>query len=430
MNILYLCSDTGIPVLGRHGAAVHIRSLIGALAQAGHRITLVAPLLNKSPWEPQEKVAAAVVHLPAGGDTAAAAASLKAFHQAMGLADNPLPGEIRRILYNQEVERHLLGRYADNPPDFIYERASLFGTAGVELARTFQCPLVVELNAPLAPEQATYRGATLADLAAQAERFTLSQADLVLVVSAPLREYAVGLGADPDRVHVVPNGVNPTIFRPRSLESSGQSRAAKSAPVLGFVGGLRPWHGVEILPALLERLSARHRGVRLIIAGDGPLRGELEGEFDRRRLGDQVRFTGPVSQPEVADWIRGFDVALAPYPRPAHSFYFSPLKLFEYMACGVPVVAPRLGQIEELVRDGETGILYPPGEFDELSAACDRILSEPEFGRRLGAAAAKVVHGRYTWDRNAARVLELIYSLRQFPRNSPQSRLMPQELCR
>lgn len=429
MNILYLCSDTGIPVLGRHGAAVHIRSLIGALAQAGHRVTLVAPLLNKSPWEEQESLAATVVHLPADAENVAAAASLRRYYQALGLSDNPLPGEIRRMLYDQQAMVCLNGRFADNSPDFIYERASLFGTAGVALARAWNCPLVVELNAPLAPEQATYRGATLADLAARAERWTLSQADLLLVVSSQLREYAVELGADPDRVHVVPNGVNPAIFRPQSVESNGQPRTPKSGPVLGFVGGLRPWHGVQVLPALLECLSARHRAARLVIAGDGPLRGELEREFQRRNLGGRVRFTGPVSQPEVAEWIQGFDVALAPYPRPEHSFYFSPLKLFEYMACGVPVVAPRLGQIAELVQDGETGILYPPGEFDELTAACDRILSEPEFGRRLGSAAAKLVHGRYTWDRNAARVLELVQSLPPAAANSPLSRLLPQEMC-
>ena len=152
----------------------------------------------------------------------------------MGLADNPLSGEIRRILYNQEVKRHLQGRFAENPPDFIYERASLFGTAGVSLARAWSCPLVVELNAPLAGEQATYRGATLADLAAYAERFTLSQADLVLVVSTQLREYALGLGADPQRVHVVPNGVDPSIFRPRVLNG----RRTPSAAIACIVNSL------------------------------------------------------------------------------------------------------------------------------------------------------------------------------------------------
>jgi glycosyltransferase involved in cell wall biosynthesis len=122
-------------------------------------------------------------------------------------------------------------------------------------------------------------------------------------------------------------------------------------------------------------------------------------------------FTGWLPHEEVAAVIRRFDVALAPYPRPKHDFYFSPLKLFEYMACGVPVVAGRLGQIEEVVRDGETGLLYPPDEPEALTTACDRLLTTPNLRHRLGSAAAKDVHGRYTWDHNAERVVELARSL-------------------
>src|SRR5262249_16377638 len=98
-----------------------------------------------------------------------------------------------------------------------------------------------------------------------------------------------------------------------------------------------------------------------------------------------------------------------------HPFYFSPLKLFEYMACGAPVVAPRLGQIAEVVRDGETGLLYPPGELDGLVGACERLLSDPALRRRLGQAAPPEVHGRCTWDHNAASVTELVCSLPRKP---------------
>jgi hypothetical protein len=115
------------------------------------------PLLNKSPWEEPEEIRAAVLHLPASEETYSAALALKSFNRTMH-AENPLPREIRRILYNQEIVRQLEARFAENPPDFIYERASLFGTAGVTLARDWNRPLVVELNAPLAVEQAAYRG--------------------------------------------------------------------------------------------------------------------------------------------------------------------------------------------------------------------------------------------------------------------------------
>jgi glycosyltransferase involved in cell wall biosynthesis len=77
------------------------------------------------------------------------------------------------------------------------------------------------------------------------------------------------------------------------------------------------------------------------------------------------------------------------------------------MACGVPVVAARLGQIEEVVRDGETGLLYPPGQQEALLAACDRLLTDPDLRRRLGWVAAKEIRDHYTWDRNSERVVEL-----------------------
>ncbi|MGH3147612.1 MAG: glycosyltransferase, partial [Rubrobacter sp.] len=98
-------------------------------------------------------------------------------------------------------------------------------------------------------------------------------------------------------------------------------------------------------------------------------------------------------------------------PLPDHDFYFSPLKLFEYMACGVPVVAAKLGQIEEVISDGETGLLYPPDEPGALVETCTRLLSDPALRRHIGSAAAKEVHGRYTWDHNARRVGNLVGSL-------------------
>jgi len=411
MKILYLCSDLGIPVLGRKGASVHLRSLVTAFVRAGHSVVLAAPLLNKSPWEGPAKLDVSLLHLPPSADIVNAVLALKAFNETLGVT-NSLPGEFRRILYNQEIVTPIKRRFEHDPPDFIYERASLYSTAGVALAHELNVLLVVELNAPLAVEQSAYRATGLGELAAQAERWALLQADAVLTVSAPLRDYVVSLGVELGRVQVVPNGVDATLFHPAPPEPSIRARwGLGNGPVLGFVGGLRRWHGVEALPTLLERLVQRYRGLRLVIVGDGPLRGELEHTLKERGLTRSVVFTGSLPHEEVADLIRQFDVALAPYSKPEHAFYFSPLKLFEYMACGVPVVAAALGQIAEIVRDGETGLLYPPDELDALTAACDRLLADPALRQRLGQAAAKEVHGLYTWDRNAARVVELTRAL-------------------
>jgi len=407
VKILYLCPDLGIPVLGRKGASVHVRELVAAFGRAGHSVVLAAPLLNKSPWEEPAELEVQLLHAPPAPDVVSAFYGLKAFNETLGIEDS-LPGELRRILYDQDLGAQLKRRFENHAPDFIYERASLYSTAGVLLARELERPLIVELNSPLSVEQATYRATGLGDLAARAERWALARADAVLAVSTPLRDYAISLGAEQDRVHVVPNGVDADLFKPREPDLEVRKRwGLDDDPVLGFVGGLRPWHGVEVLPALLDRLVSRYPGLRLVIVGDGPLRGELEHELRERRLARSAVLTGSLPHEEVPALIHQFDVALAPYSRPHHDFYFSPLKLFEYMACGVPVIAAALGQIEEVVRDGETGLLYPPGQQDALLAACERLLSDPDLRRRLGMGAAKEIHNHYTWDRNSERVVEL-----------------------
>jgi glycosyltransferase involved in cell wall biosynthesis len=412
MKVLYLCPDLGVPVLGRKGAAVHVRNLAAALGRAGHSVVLAAALLQKSPWEePAGADGAAVLHLPPGPEAQAAVLAVKELTDTLGAGDS-LPGEFRRILLNRDLLRQLRRRFDDDPPDFIYERASLYATAGAVLAGELGRPLLVELNAPLAVEQTTYRATGLGELAADAERWVLGRAGAVLAVSEPLREYVTGLGVSPGRVHTVPNGVDAALFRPGPADPEVRARwGLGGGPLLGFVGGLRPWHGVEALPGLFARLARGRPGLRLVVVGGGPLRAGLERDLRERGLAGAAVFTGSVPHEEVPALVRLFDVALAPYPRPAHPFYFSPLKLFEYMACGAPVVAAALGQIAQVVRDGETGLLYPPGDADALAAACERLLDDPALGRRLGRAATEEVRARYTWDRNAARVVELARSL-------------------
>ena len=410
MRILYLSPDLGVPVLGRKGASVHVRGLAEAFTRAGHRVVLAAPLLNKSPWEEPAELAAQLLHLPLSAEATEIVLAVKAFEETVS-AESSLPGELRRILYDQQSAVALKRRFEHHPPDFIYERASLYATAGVKVAEELGVPLLLELNAPLAEEQATYRATGLGDLAARVERWALTRADAVLAVSAPLREYATSLGVDPARAHVMPNGVNPREFQPGPPDLSVRARwGLGDGPVLGYVGGLRPWHGVGALPALIERLVGRFEGLRLVIAGDGPLRPELERAITSAGLARTAVFTGSIPHEQVPALIRSFDLALAPYDRFERPFYFSPLKLFEYMACGIPVVAADLGQIAEIV-DGDSGLVYPAGDLEGLAGACEKLLNDPGLRRRQGEAAADRVRSRHTWDHNAARVTDLARSL-------------------
>ncbi|MGR9037591.1 MAG: glycosyltransferase family 4 protein [Gammaproteobacteria bacterium] len=411
MKILYLCSDLGIPVLGRKGASVHVRELVGALVRSGHSTVVAGPVLQKSPWDQPADIDGSILHVPLAECSDNTALCLKSFNEMIGV-DNTLSGEIRRITYNDELFRRLKRRFESDPPDFIYERAALYGTAGVQLAQTFNVPLLLELNSPLAVEQSTYRRTAFGELAAIAEQWALSRADAILTVSEPLRQHVLEQGLESSRVHVLPNGVNASLFRPEPRDTESRTRWELGDDlVLGFVGGLRPWHGVDILPLLLEQLIGRYPALRLVFVGEGPLRSRLESDLREKGLHHHAVFTGALSHAEVPPLIRQFDVALAPYPEFDHPFYFSPLKLFEYMGCGIPVVAAAAGQITQIVRHEETGLLYSPGDLAALTEYCDRLLGNPEEREILGRAAAKEIHARYTWDHNAERVVEIARKL-------------------
>jgi len=411
MRILYLCLDEGIPLLGRKGAAVHVREMVAAFARAGHDVAVVGPVLAKSPWEEPAELDGRIVQILPEPEATTAAATLRAYNERIG-AENALPGEVRRILYQSSVAARVIHRFERQRPDVVYERLSLHGTAGPVIAEALDVPYMVEVNAPLAEEHTNYRGAWLGELAAEGERWTLARADAILSVSELLREHLAAQGVDPERIHVVPNGVDSARFRPGSRDPElARTWGVDGAPVLGFVGSLRPWHGVELLPAILEGVRERHGDVRLLVAGDGEMRSPTEEALRERGLEAAAVFTGAVPHEDVPGLIRCLDVALAPYPEPEHAFYFSPLKLFEYLACGVPVVAARIGQIAEVVDDGGTGLLHEPGDVGAIVSACCELLDDPERAARMGAAAAEA-GAAYTWDANASKVTGLAETLR------------------
>ncbi len=416
MKVLYVCADLGVPVLGGKGAAVHVRAMTSALRASGHAVTLVAGQLVKSPWETPADCGVPVVHVPPSADIVHTSSRLRAFAHAVE-APTTAAGEVRRVLYNQELLGHLRQRFEHHPPDLVYERASLFGVAGLTFAREAGVPHVLELNAPLSDEQQRYRrGGALQGLADASEAWMLRHTGAVLAVSTPLAAHVTALGADPARVHVVPNGVDTSRFRPLPDDGGVRARLGLgTGPVIGFVGGLRPWHGVEMLPRAIAALRRTHPQVHALIVGDGPLRDEVAREVARLGLERHVTLVGAVPHDDIPRFINTFDLAVAPYPDAPHAFYFSPLKVFEYMACGVPVVAANLGQLSEVVRHGDTGLVYDAGNLDALVHACETVLADPAAARRMGTAGAAAVSARHTWAHNAARVTTIAATLAAEP---------------
>ena len=401
MRILYLCSDPGVPVFGQKGASVHVRELCRALGGLGHDVVVVAARAGSGTGE---------------GGIAVEEAPLSASAELVcrSVRSDPVGGgpvaarEYRARLSASAVlerARRLCRSFA---PDVIYERYSLFGTAGRQLAEELRLPFVLEVNAPLTEEQAEHRGLVSREAAEAAEREILGAADRIVAVSPGLASWlAEERGVSPDRVTILPNGVDPERFRPRPDEAE-RVRAEldlDGRPVVGFLGTLKPWHDAETLLEAMAQLPPT-LDARLLVVGDGPERGTLEASAARLGIGARTAWTGAVPHDSVPAYLSAMDVAVVPYAN-ARNFYFSPLKLFEYQAAARPVVAADVGELRHCVRPGETGLLYSPGDAQGLAAALSELVADRVRAQSMGQEGRRHVLSDHTWRVTAAAVAEI-----------------------
>ena len=322
-----------------------------------------------------------------------------------GKSARPSVPETRMLLLNDAFAHELHRLHKRRPIDAVYERYSLWTWAGAAFAQRYGVPHLLEVNAPLLEEQKRYRSLVSASVAADVRDYVFASANRVLVPSRALVPHLRSNGVAAGNIRVVPNAADPHRFRPRR-ESSDDGFFR-----LGFLGSLKPWHGLDLLLRAFLRLHRRDASYRLVVIGDGPLRPELERRVADKGAFDAVEFTGAAPYDRVPELLASIDVALAPY-EPMAGFYFSPIKIFEYMAAGLPIVAASLGQIEEVLDHRRSALLVRPGSVVELADAVARIRSDPKLGDRLGRNARKAAVARHTWQRNARRVVGYVETLR------------------
>lgn len=402
MKIAYLSTDFGIPVYGNKGASIHVRALSAALAGQGHEVEI---LTCRAGGEAPASFPVPVHEFALEGPERMLSGALR---DDLG-ASEPMAKEVRSMLYAANLRYRVLPLLRETRPDALYERYSLLGAAGIEIARELHIPHILEVNAPLSEEHARYRGSAFPQAIRATEHRILASADRVIAVSEPLKRWIVDSGIDASRVTVVPNGVDVERFAAgggdvrRGLELGGR-------PVVGFAGTLKGWHGTETLVRAIGRLARRYgldRAPHLLIVGEGPQRSVLEGAVAEEGIASLVTFTGTIAHDAMPAYLAAMDIAVAPYDA-SPDFYFSPLKLFEYMAAARPVVAAAIGQIEVCLRDGVTGLLYPPGDVDALVNRIGELIDDPAMGRAIGEAAQAEVWANRTWSRNASIVTDLI----------------------
>ena len=332
-----------------------------------------------------------------------------------GHTDNEakLAVELGRFGNNKGLETFLLDLHAHSNFEIVYERYSLFSIAGLKFARSQGLPFVLEVNAPLIDEASKYRRLVLKDLARSLEKNLFTGADHIIAVSHEVARY-ISTIAPEARVSTVPNGVTPERFINIKKEKTAGSLISefdKSDFIICFVGSLKPWHGVDILIDSFAALPEDgRRNMLLIVGGKNKEKSELRRICRERGLKGRVVFTGAVEHDDVPALLDWADVLVAPYPE-LSGFYFSALKIFEYMAAGKPIVASAIGQIEDILTHEYNALLTPPGDVSALRETLLRLRNDPQLRKTLGANARKEAIEKHTWKHRMKTINDIFLGL-------------------
>lgn len=402
MRIAYLCPDRGISLARTNGSAAHVRNMVRSMSELGHEVIL---LIGSREGTSDLGVEVCEIALPESYRALRSILRRQPIPQVEdGAPNDRIASSLGHIWQGLAVEQALARVLERGGIDMVYERLSPFAATGGLMASRRGVRHVLEVNAPLAWQGARYRGQALNEAAALLESVAVMRTDMIRAISDELREGLVAAGADPERIRTVPCGVDTTLFRP-DVECS--IAELQDRFVIGFVGSLKPWHGLGELTAAF-RILAADPAYHLLIVGTGP-----EARLVQSLAADlpgRVTHIESVSHHEVPGYLKAMDVSVAPYPR-LERFFFSPLKVLEAMAVGQPVVASSIGQIRELVEDGETGLLIPPGDVESIVAATRRLRADPALARRLGDRAAVEARERHCWSRRATDIVALAESV-------------------
>lgn len=250
-------------------------------------------------------------------------------------------------------------------------------------------------------------------VAIQEARFTYQLARRIICVSEPAKEHLVTIwGVDPEIIQVMPNGVDVERF---GAQYDAQRARAEldlgTKQIIGFVGSFQLWHGLELLIESFTQIHRDFPNTLLLLVGDGPARPVVEKAVVDHGVSESVIMTGLIPQARVPMILAAVDIAVIPYPQLSREIWFSPLKLYEYMAAGKAIVASRSGQIAEVIQDGRTGLLVRPGDAGELAQAIIRLLRDPAERRMLGENARRQAYERHSWESYIRRLEEIYQSV-------------------
>ena len=295
--------------------------------------------------------------------------------------------------------------------DAVMERYYNFAGEGVRAAHERGMPALLEVNSPLIDHPGSLKAALDRMLLVQPmKRLRDEMCRKATAIVTPLPEI-VPEHVPSQKVHRVHWGANVERFRPNVARRALDLPADR--PVVAFSGSFRPWHGADVLVRAAARLGDR---ASFLFIGDGPALSETKALADELGVAKWSVFTGAVPYADMPSTLRCADIGVAPY-QPSRlgqmqlGFYWSPLKIFEYMAMGMPVVTLDVPPLRDVIRPGEEGALIAAGDDAALAATLEGWIEEPDKARSMGEAGRRRIVEHFSWQRHCEQLERILQEL-------------------
>lgn len=384
ISIACLCTDPGVPVLGFKGCSVHLREMCSALASLGAEVSLYAMSKGEGNPYPHDIT------------------EINFFKKKL------LGKDLRLMLSNLLFYRTCKNIFKTSKPHFLYARYHIYGWAGVKLAREFSIPIIMhvdDLRVEIEKDRLHFP-----KLAETFETAILKRVDAICCPSKILKSLILEKGVDDQKILVTPNGINIDEFNNNSDGREIRKRFGLEGKfIIGYVGVLKKLWGIHTILESAQKVLCQRKDIHFMLVGQGKAFPEIESFVKDKGLGDRFTLTGAVAHSDVPKYISAMDIGLAPYEL-LEPFYGSPMKIFEYMAMGKPVITTPQGQIKDLVEHGENGLLIEPDDSDGLAKAILELGGNKDMMKNMGLKARATVES-YTWEANARKVLDTYRAL-------------------
>jgi glycosyltransferase involved in cell wall biosynthesis len=387
MNIIYHHRTQGRGVEG-----VHIREIVNAWKRDGHDVDIIEPP-KVSALEEQDQRSAAETSLT------------KTLYKYISRYVPEIAFEVFEIIYNFTSAGRLRKLLAGKRYGFLYERYALFNWSGMREAKRAGVSAVLEVNYTCRTPLYRKRSKILKPLAGRVEKWVFNRADEIVVVSTYLKHHLIELGINESKIIVMANAADPEKFMHEDKNSEVREQyGINGKTVIGFTGGFYPWHGLDLLFKAFKIVSRKYEDTVLFLVGDGPMALPLKGEVENSGLTDKVVFTGTINHNKLPAYISAIDIAVMPHSNE----YGSPMKIYEYMAMNKPVIAPRFGPLEDGITHGIEGLLFEPGNSEELVLALERLIRNRFLREEMGRSGREKILSTHNWQNNAVSVINFL----------------------